>query len=180
MFLYHVSPIENRESIFEYGLTGNEGDSLWSRDQPDDYETDQPYGNYFFEFIIPAKEYIYTLFASNLIPSLEADIWQVNVDGLNIMFDPEMNFLDPISTEKFQKIADNETQTKSCLQALCDHPKNDRRWYTPEHVEIHRLQLLTADDQEKIQDHQKVKSICMFADQAGVYPELEKHLSFSI
>lgn len=70
---YHVSPRANRESIQNLGLMGDSGTSPWG----DPYGRGQPYGNYLYDNLQDARNYVWALKQQHQPePSAWEDEWE--------------------------------------------------------------------------------------------------------
>lgn len=109
---FHVSPSANREAILAKGLDGASApDSPWSNF--DDYDC----GQYLWDDRDVAQDY-----ADELM--LDAtDIWEVDVNGLNVVADPSITPDTPEFGSKWHPHAERFTTTK--------HSISPRRGYQP-------------------------------------------------
>lgn len=79
--MYHMAPVTARESIFEYGLHPELGERLWQGDQFT--EENYPKAIYLFKSL---KDMDYSNPSRTF--GWPGDVWEVNVEGLNLEVDP--------------------------------------------------------------------------------------------
>jgi hypothetical protein len=130
--LYHASPVKNRLSIQTHGLRGHApGQQLWVRT----CDGLNPRGNYGYEDLPGARAFAEGALYQRLGYD-QVDIWEFDVSGMNVLFDPEIRDIQH----------NHHTTIPKWVNEAIKRGKTAPRWYVAELVLPERLKLAETLD----------------------------------